>query len=228
MSLAFLPSDEDVFLSSEPQWKSRLGPGWIGTKVLGKGGHGVAGLWEYKGPAESAPAITQVVVKMSEAELPLFIEPETFPRSKIDEGVTLKRLAACQSKHIVKIFGGNRLGDRFGCMGEVVRIFLENCPGGDVSRFLAPYEQEPLAPLQEVDVWAIFHCMALGLAVMERGTEDPEVLERTDEDKYELVHFDLKPENIFLGKRDEGHVRMPIAKVSRHSHVLTAWYKSRR
>lgn len=41
MSLPFAESDASLFLNGEPQWKSRLGEGWKGTKLLGKGGHGV-------------------------------------------------------------------------------------------------------------------------------------------------------------------------------------------
>ena len=214
MSLPFRAQDERLFLDSEPKWRSRLGPGWVGTKILGLGSFGVVGLWEYEGHASTTPRITQVVVKMSEAKLPDFTEIQPFPKSKIDEGITLKRLAVCGSQHIVRIYGGNRLGDRFGEMGEVVKLFLEYCPNGDMGIFLSKYETEPLAPLAEVDVWAIFHCMALGLAVMARGTEDVDKPEWCGREKnVELVHFDLKPNNIFLGRRDQRHMRMPVAKV---------------
>jgi len=222
MALAFSSADTTLFLNSSPQWKSSLGPGWIGTKLLGKGGFGVAGLFEYHGPASSAPAITQIVVKMSEAQLPLFPDPQVFPKSKIDEGITLRRLAACKSQHIVRIYGGNRLGDRFGEMGEVVRIFLEYCPGGDVGRFLSGYGESPLEPLEEVDVWALFYCMALGVVVMARGTEDLKAEEWDGVEKFgELVHFDLKPDNVFLGAKNRDHVRMPVAKVC--LIVLSRW-----
>jgi hypothetical protein len=37
--------DYDKCLASESGWKRKLGKGWIGKKVLGKGNFGVAGLW---------------------------------------------------------------------------------------------------------------------------------------------------------------------------------------
>ncbi|KAI9737648.1 MAG: hypothetical protein M1818_005652 [Claussenomyces sp. TS43310] len=48
---------------------------------------------------------------------------------------------------------------------------------------------------------------------MARGTEDPNA-EGWGETRRPLIHFDLKPENIFLGTKDrEEHVVMPIFKV---------------
>lgn len=34
---------------SHEKWKNGFGPGWKGTKVLGQGGNGIAGLWTYEG-----------------------------------------------------------------------------------------------------------------------------------------------------------------------------------
>ena len=192
----FLDSDIPDFLNGEPTWKSRLGPGWRGTKLLGKGGHGIVGLWEWRGDPNFAPSITQVVVKMSECNPELFPTREVFKKTKYDEGITLLKLSRLKSKHIVRQYGGNRLGDVFNEMDRVVRIFLEYCPGKDCDQFLAKFDEPAKKPLPELDLWALFHCMALGIIVMARGTENPDALawDGVPRDT-ELVHFDIKSDN---------------------------------
>ncbi|KAF4635702.1 hypothetical protein G7Y89_g2395 [Cudoniella acicularis] len=133
-------------------------------------------LWEYQGPeGPMAPRLRKVVVKQSEAEEDPFAPapPEGFAKkTPFDEGIHLQNLAAIGSPHILRLYGGNRVGDRFQEMGPVVRLFLEFCEGGDLNKFVADPGRERKEPQLEVDIWALFHCMAIGLMVMDRGTED--------------------------------------------------------
>jgi hypothetical protein len=225
---AFQDSDIEKWLASEPQWTSRLGEGWKGTKFLGKGSFGIAGLWEYKGenlsqspddmdltpsqelsrsPAlfndltgsrrKDAPALRKVVVKQSEAEDTNWdYQWPLVQKTPLDEGNRLAKLALLGSKHIIRQFGENKLGDTFRTMGKVVRIFLEYCPGGDLGQFVGPPDEPTKIRLLEVDIWAIFHCIALGLTVMDRGTEDIKAPAwRGNIKDTELVHYDIKPDN---------------------------------
>jgi hypothetical protein len=58
-----------AWLDSMPTWENGLSDEWTGTRVLGRGGFGIAGLWEYTGDVERLRVgrhrypITQVVVK---------------------------------------------------------------------------------------------------------------------------------------------------------------------
>ena len=177
----------DEWIATEPTWTSRIGAGWEG-KFLAKGGYGVVGAWTYVAPAETAPVVKDVVVKMSSFE-------DFAPRERIyDEGNILRTLATAGSRHIVRQFGGNRSGDNFGDMLGVVKIFLEYCPGGDLMQFLREYhDDERKPPLHEVDVWAIFYCLALAVVVMDRGTEN--LTAQPWNIVNELCHFDIKYDN---------------------------------
>ncbi|KAI6711357.1 hypothetical protein JHW43_006129 [Diplocarpon mali] len=214
--LAFRPQDEAAFLASEPTWKNRIGQGWHGTKLLGKGSFGVTGLWEYLGDDPKAPALKQVVVKQSQ-----FKEYELGSKSgktTLDEGNLGLMIAGINARHIVRQYGGNRLGDRFAHMEEVVKIFLEYCPGGDLNQFIPGRAGESRStkiapePLSEMDAWAIFNCLALGVHALDRRSENTfdNIVWEDDE---ELMHCDLKCDNVFLGFRDQDHDRLPIAKI---------------
>ncbi|CAG8982414.1 hypothetical protein HYALB_00007093 [Hymenoscyphus albidus] len=212
--------DIKPFLESGLIWQNRIPDGWVGTKFLGKGGFGVTGLWEYKGDPAKAPAITKVVIKMTEllSEDYQGTSVDTRPRKdRLFEGRILERLSQRRNGHVVRSFGGNRTGDRFGDMREVVKIFMEFCPGGDVDVFLPksyPVKGEVGGMgLEEVDLWALFCCMAEGVGVI------AEMMDRTTGyagflRKRELVHMDLKPDNVFFGYRNKDHQRLPIAKLA--------------
>lgn len=137
MTLPFNDSvDIQKFFDSEKEWKNRLGYSWTGTKFLGKGAAGVTALWEYRGLEEYKPPLTQVVVKMSQEVYDGLQDPNVKPKDKYFEGEILERLSGARNGHIVRIFGGNRLGDRFGELGDTIKILLEFCPGGNLDRFL--------------------------------------------------------------------------------------------
>ena len=60
-----MPNASIDFLKSEPQMEPRLGKGWVGQKILGRGTAGIAALFQYQGPSEelSVP-VTEIVVKV--------------------------------------------------------------------------------------------------------------------------------------------------------------------
>ncbi|KAE8445529.1 hypothetical protein EG329_013292 [Mollisiaceae sp. DMI_Dod_QoI] len=219
MALPFLVTDKQKFLNSESQWTNRLGEGWKGTKFLGQGSFGVTGLWEYQGKYNDpkAPAIKQVVVKMAQMFPGAFAEDGD--RSALEEGRIGRIIAGFGSNHLIRQFGGNRVGDHFSEMEDVVRIFLEYCPGGSLHQFLPQAENLTPPPLHEADLWQIFDCMAKGVYAMERETEEYGADPYTGTEQ-ELMHCDLKPDNIFFGNRDPDHLRMPITKIADFGEAL--------
>lgn len=176
----------------------------------------MTGLWEYKGDASNPPPIKQVVVKQTQfGAYDLGGRQHGDNRSTLDEGNLGIVPGSIRAKHLVRQYGGNRLGDRFAEMDKVVRIFLEYCPGGDLQQFLpneATQVKEDKEPMSEMDLWGKFRCMALGILAMDKRTED--VLDANGwNDDEELMHCDLKPDNVFLGFGDVDHPRIPIAKI---------------
>ena len=170
------------------EWLFNLGNGWKATKVLGEGGFGEAVLWEYSGSGLSKPPVKQVVVKTGRVSQ--FGGPQSIvnnhARNKAKrEGNVMKELAAQQSKHILRMYGD--LTHDIADDEEVIRLFLEFCPGGDVSDAFLPNNcrfwkwpanrfrpansfpdstNERPEDIPEADLWEIFHCLALGISAI--------------------------------------------------------------
>jgi serine/threonine protein kinase len=196
------PEENEAWFASEPDWMSRVGDGWKGTRFLGRGSKGVAGLWEYQPKNDpNAPAITQMVVKMSELDDfdEKFRKRIGGPKTAKDEGIIGEKLAQIGSPHLVRQYGGNRIGDEFSEMGRVVKLFLEYCPGGDLEQFFPKNAKElknPKPPINEYTLWSIFRCMALAITALDRGTEDIKVPAWNGELNHtEFMHCDLKMDN---------------------------------
>lgn len=191
------------WLASSTRWKDGVGTGWVGTKLLGTGSQGVAGLWELPAGVQPEKTTRKVVVKQAG---PGAVE------GLLREGGFLSLFAKAGIKHIVKMYRaviedkGQGTNEKFDRKKRVAKMFLEFCAGGDFSGFLTTMlsyvypSQIPLlwryllmaaVPMPEQLVWLIFECLALGLYAMEYGTES---MNDTKWDK-EIVHFDLKPEN---------------------------------
>lgn len=191
MALPFLQEDRQRFLDSEPTWENRIGEGWKGTKFLGAGCFGVTGLWEFEGaPGVSKPAIDKVVVKMAQH----YPDAMAKDRSALEEGEIGRVIQNYFSPHLIRQFGGNRVGERFSEMENVVRTFLEYCPGGTLHALLPEAGNLNPKPLHEIDLWQIFVCLAEGIYAMDRGNTDlkaPRVIGRNKE----LMHCDIKADN---------------------------------
>lgn len=61
------------WIQSMPKWQHGLGEGWVGRRVLGRGGNGIAGLWEYIGDPREKQSLDEwldpnlIVVKQQRA-----------------------------------------------------------------------------------------------------------------------------------------------------------------
>ncbi|RDW64065.1 hypothetical protein BP5796_10567 [Coleophoma crateriformis] len=191
----------EAWLNSEATWAHRLGSSWRGVRVLGSGSFGVAGLWQYSASgrhASSTRMIKEVVVKQVDVD---------YERRSTVEGLVLEYLSHLHCKHLVRQFGPlrrDRYDDR-----EVVRIYLEYCPGGDLQKMIRRRTGD--RSIEEEHIWSVFYCLALGLSAMDRGSEEFGTSRGTDT---ELVHFDIKIDNILIGYRDPDHPKLPICKIA--------------
>jgi hypothetical protein len=207
MNAPFKDSDAQAWFESEPQWQSRVDVGWKSTKLLGRGSTGVAGLWEYlpadaisSSTAATVPKFKHVVVKMSPIDKFANLGRKRIngPLTAMDESNMGLKLSAIVARHVVHQYRGNRVGDSFGELDEVVQLFLEYCPGGDLDPFFPRTLEEvenPLPPLHEYHFWTLFHCMAVGIMAMDRRTEVVIEAARKGPQATEFMHCDLKMDN---------------------------------
>ncbi|KAF7957000.1 hypothetical protein EAE96_004322 [Botrytis aclada] len=208
-----------AWLASEPLWsaESRMGPEWIGVKVLGEGGNGTAGKWilAHRQPPEGTPGrmpFESVVVKQQGGgHGDLKAESEMY-----------ELLRHTKSPHLVKMFrkiyedkGLNTVyADR---TGPVHRIYLEDCERGDLDRrIFAHFHDRTL--FDEAEIWDTFHCIARGLYALHCGHED---LKEDRWDRDEIVHFDFKAQNVFIGAgvRDDEHRGSDVMKIGDYGHT---------
>ena len=124
------------WLRTEPIRNNRVGKSWRAKKVLGRGGQGIVGLWSYEGPDRDHKGLTEVAVKQSVAITPA----GKFKAGLSREAQMLEYLRSTGSPHIVKSYrhlyeepGNNTMPLD---AGIVHRLYLEYCPGGDLTDWL--------------------------------------------------------------------------------------------
>ncbi|CZT46761.1 uncharacterized protein RSE6_07246 [Rhynchosporium secalis] len=167
---------------------------WKATKILGDGGQGLIGLFEYDPSASDPPMEMKKVVKQVKDGSNLQMERELF-----------MRLEVANSEHIIRFMSAT---------GDDQQIVLEFCPQGDLGDLLN----------QRIKRWRIFECLVDACSVLEFGREleidldqsprSAKAFARPMEDWTPIIHFDLKPENVLLGSRTRGHRETPVCKVA--------------
>ncbi|PMD38033.1 kinase-like protein [Hyaloscypha variabilis F] len=195
------------------------GKNWRGVKYLGEGGNAQAGLWSYTGPiVDGQPVARDVVVK------------ELFANKSKDvglryEGWHMNEISQNGAQHVVKLLRDpfkttgavEGLGPEW--EGKVRRLILEYCSLGDL--FDLNYRHiRSGQPFEERTLWKFFDCLVDGIVCMEYGLEfeidasSGEVTARPQARYQSRVHFDLKPENVFLSDDRAGsHPDVPLQKV---------------
>ncbi|KAM0134407.1 hypothetical protein ACHAO1_005619 [Botrytis cinerea] len=212
----------NAWLASEPLWtpESRMGmsPEWTGIQIIGEGGNGTAGRWRltYPNPPEGTPGrmpFESIVVKQ---------QAGGWAGGDMRNEVEIYELLRhTNSQHLVKMFrriyedqGLNTIyADR---SGAVTRIYLEDCAGGDLQgRIFDRFKDKYI--FDENEIWDAFHCIARGLYAMHSGHESLQE-ERWDRD--EIVHFDFKAQNVFMGAgpRDDEHRGSLVMKIGDYGH----------
>ena len=151
-----LPEERKSWLESHAKWINNLGAGWVGKKILGLGQYGVAGLWERPDTVENKGVrLRQVVVKQAGGR-------KNVVDALREEGRLLglfKGVAdGVGTKHVPRIYrtfftemGLGTIPEMDPRDGEVGRIFLEYCQGGDFAGFLRATNKYVASALREVN-----------------------------------------------------------------------------
>ncbi|CZT46771.1 uncharacterized protein RSE6_07259 [Rhynchosporium secalis] len=195
---------------------------WRFVKLLGQGVGPPVALWEYNGPLPG-PVINKIAVKNS----------PTPPNNDLPiEGAHLGMLTIAPTEHIVQLYvNPPDMLTPAECAAQgldpliwntaVRRLIMEYCPQGSLQRLLN-YRIGRRLPFPELTLWRIFECLIDGLAVMEFDGEittsagvlvPPAAFNPADN---MVVHFDLKPPNIFgINRTNAGgtHPFTPIWKL---------------
>ncbi|KUJ19058.1 kinase-like protein [Mollisia scopiformis] len=201
-----------AWMASESKWKNRVGKGWKPVRVLGRGGQGVVGYWTYEGPDRDKKTLKDVAVKQAVKAGPTYRWGDGLEK----ESQLLHLLQKANTPHIVRMY--RQLYEEVGQQtdefdhGIVHRIFLEYCPGGDLHDWLGKWMNQN-KPIPEYELWCVFQCLARACMVLDRGSED---LARQAWVGTEIVHFDLKLENVLVGATldDTEHRNTPSYKMS--------------
>ncbi|KAH7348777.1 kinase-like domain-containing protein [Rhexocercosporidium sp. MPI-PUGE-AT-0058] len=117
------------------------------------------------------------------------------------EATNLSELGKAKSQHIVRMYRHlyEEVGQRTNPfdVGLVHRIFLEYCPGGDAGNWIRAHLNNNTT-IPEYELWTIFHCLARACLVMHHRSDDA-TIPSPGWPRQELVHFDLKLENVLVG-----------------------------
>ncbi|KAI9818741.1 MAG: hypothetical protein M1826_001329 [Phylliscum demangeonii] len=161
-------------------------------KKLGKGGFARVALWQRGEDDESADfvAVKDLVL----------LDP--FYGDYISEGRLLKRLGALNGCHNICevldwVIGGP----------SHARIVLEYCDLGTVRDLVSSHSQSRLC-FPEHFLWHVYSSLAKALCFCKYGTDDGTTLPNWDE----IVHFDIKGENVMLCTAPTGEI-YPVVKL---------------
>ncbi|EME87101.1 uncharacterized protein MYCFIDRAFT_172767 [Pseudocercospora fijiensis CIRAD86] len=190
---------------------AELGQGWMGPVFLGEGGHGIVSLWIKQDTA--GRIVDRVTVKeatnYNENDNPsLGLWKAPYPISlEVAAMYKLKYLPG--SDHIVRIRNFRTKPPVNGDKRH--RIYAEYCKGGDLKAYQSIYHEPDEDPLSEPFLWALFDSLVSAGLLME-GHHLPKT---TPPMWDEIVHGDMKANNILLADNPTGHFRgWQISKLS--------------
>lgn len=143
---------------------------WTARKVIGAGGYGLCGIWDYTGNDQNMPR--RIAVKQS-------MDSEALEH----ESKFLHLAAMTGTKHIVKLYkgchksGGTGTGKKFDPLPfnaagrytsrlEVARMYMEYVPGGDLEDFYRGIDKTPGAIIPEEHLWRMFNCFAKACMIL--------------------------------------------------------------
>ncbi|KAL8834334.1 MAG: hypothetical protein Q9170_003788 [Blastenia crenularia] len=176
--------------------------GWYGMKPLGKGGFGMAGLWEKRDL--NGEVVDQAVIKQTGKDRYGRWDPRKPDEAECMQGLNMFTSAGDST---VRFRGYKRYPRR-----EVHRIYMEYCSYGDLHKLTKEYAARRHF-IPERFIWHVFYHLARACKAMEElPPEDTKTPENT-----ETVHRDIKPDNVFLGNpspSNDPHCIYPTPKLA--------------
>ncbi|KUJ13531.1 uncharacterized protein LY89DRAFT_754342 [Mollisia scopiformis] len=157
---------QSEWLERSKKWPDLPARRWAARKVIGKGAYGICGQWDYTGNDKSMPR--QIVVKQSIGSTAKILRGE----SKMMHLTT-----STGADYVVKLYKGCHRGAGTGTSDidplpynslgmyiphqEVVRMYMEYAPGGDLDAFFKRLIATPGARvIPEEHLWRLLHCLA--------------------------------------------------------------------
>ncbi|KAL8924289.1 MAG: hypothetical protein Q9208_004070 [Pyrenodesmia sp. 3 TL-2023] len=185
---------------------------WRGVRPLGRGGFGMAGLWEKLD--ENGALIDQLVVKqIGTGPGRPFFAGQPMEVSVMEEIAKYTKDTGTENTGTVALRKYKRFPRR-----EVHRLYLEFCPYGDLYKLIKQYRARKRF-IPAGFIWNVFYQLAVACEVLES-------LPLNKRKEYsEYVHRDIKPHNVFLAKpnKNDGEVSdgaYPMAKLGDFGLVI--------
>ncbi|KAE9369636.1 kinase-like protein [Stipitochalara longipes BDJ] len=194
---------QEEWLRRSKTWDGLDSSVWKAKRVLGVGGNGIVGQWEYHGTDANMPK--NIVIKQGSDSQGMGWESRL-----------LKILGATGSDHFVKLYKANFRArgtgtsqrfddipfDDYGYYDpsyEVNRLYIEFCEKGDLDGYTSKFEKLIPAGVYPPEEYT--------------GSEDPDTPDPNF--VYPIAHFDIKRTNVLVGERDATeHSRFNIMKLA--------------
>ncbi|KAG9679491.1 kinase-like protein, partial [Aureobasidium melanogenum] len=183
---------------------------WVGTKQLGEGGQGYAGLFVKRDPTTQR-IVERMAVKEVKREPKPNLEEESNPKDDyeffgpkkdIPREQYMSMIMPKDSKNTIQIWGHRLFPER-----DCLRLYMEYCPGEDLRRLLKPYQAKVLA-FPEPYLWKLFQDLARAVHAMDSPSGHGLLGDES------VAHIDFKPGNIFLCLPEEDNFpKYPLAKL---------------
>ncbi len=192
----FTTEEQHAWLKNSKHWAGLDATKWKGRKVIGAGGNGTVGLWDYiAGDNRMPPSIVIKQTDPSGAEGLQWESKLLRNATKTKSVHIIKLYKACHleggtgSHHIFDPLPFNRGSGAYDPRKEVARMYMEYCPGGDLNEYVQRHRGRPIP---EEHLWRIFGCLARAFHVLEHGAEHPAAYLKNWRP---ICHFDVKPSN---------------------------------